>query len=259
MISATAAPADVEQLVEVHRETWLRQAEATIMALDPQDYRHGRTFHVLDFTEVGAPPRGYLGFTAGDQLHELAEHLLPHSRNVPAAAVAVNVEAIAREAVTTADAHTSDRLDAIRAAVAAVAAHELAHALDARAEGRRLPEGAALDAVVRSLVDGRASNHEHQTKTHSPGWLRAFLHLTLRHGSRERAWFARVVADVAAVMPHEAETYFDALRPDFMQHRREARLVDVLRSPAPRAFLDLFDSHDTDHPATGALAHASPS
>lgn len=262
MIVVSTMPARIEQLVEAHRSTWLRDAEASIMALDPQDYRQGRTFHVLDFTEVGAPPRGYLGFAAHDQLHELALHLLPHGTgNVPAAAVAVNVEAIALAAVASADADAGDQLGMIRAAVAAVAAHELAHVLEARVSGRRFADGATLDDVVRSLADGTAEEPEHQTQAHSAGWLRAFLHLILRSAGspHHREWIARLAADLAAVMPYPASTYFDALKPDFIQHRRDALLVDVLRSPAPKAFVDLFDSHDAAKPARGDLLHARPS
>ena len=254
-----ASPLDI---VDVHRDAWLRDAEATIMALDPRDYEGGRTFHVLDFRQVGAPARGYLGFTAKAQLHELAAHLLPHSpEHVPAAAVAVNVDAIARAAVSTADATAGDDVNVIRAAVAAVAAHELAHVLDARVGGSRFAEGTTLDEVVRSLADGRASQPEHQAKTHSPGWLRAYLHLTLRSAGspHHREWVSRLTRDVAAVMPHPVDAYFDALRSDFLAHRRDDRLVDVLRSPTPRLFLDLFPPQDAGQPARGDLAHACPS
>ena len=133
-----------QELVQRHRGGWLRDAEATLTVLDWRAYSNGRTLHVLDARAIGGPPRGYLGFAAGSQLHELAGHLLPQkSSTKPAAAVAVNVDALVlglRHLLMT-EAHRGAAIGRIRTAVAAVAAHELAHVVDAQAAGRRLPEG----------------------------------------------------------------------------------------------------------------------
>ncbi len=115
-----------KELVQRHRGGWLRDAEATLTVLDWRAYSNGRTLHVLDARAIGGPPRGYLGFAAGSQLHELAGHLLPQkSSTKPAAAVAVNVDALVlglRHLLLT-EAHRGAAIGRIRTAVAAVAAH----------------------------------------------------------------------------------------------------------------------------------------
>ncbi len=230
----------LDELVERHRDAWLRDAEALLMSLDPRAYADGSTLHVIDFRAVGAPRKGFLGFAAGAQLHELARDLLPESA---AAAVAVNVDRIARtlpaDSLAAGDAETIGR---IRAAVAAVAAHELAHVLDDQALGGRLPPGATLEQVVRSLSDGRSTAPEHYRKAHSPGWVRAYLHLVFRAASapHRKVWIERAAIDVAVAMPLTAVAYLDALEDEILAHGINDRLVDILRTPAPADFLSLF-------------------
>lgn len=236
---------ELGDVIEANRSTWLRHAEATLMALDPLTYFDGGTVHVLDFDELGIHVDGILGFVADAELHVLARHLLPErDADVPAAAVAVNVDRIARTtpALPT-RAGDRDSADTIRAAVAAVAAHELAHVLHAQATGIRLPPGATLDQVVRSLTDGRSTASAHQATAHGPGWLRAYLHLVMRASRVPRfdVWIARLTLDVKAVLPHEPARYLDALAGELVTQRRDARLVEILRTPAPAGFLSLFN------------------
>lgn len=231
---------ELDELIAANREAWLREAEATLVELDPHGFAAG-TLHVLDFTELGAPAEGYLGFTAGAQLHELIADRLPRHA---AAAVAVNVDRIARtRSAVDASAERGAMPGTIRAAVAAIAAHELAHVLDALAAGDRLPPGTTLASIVGSLTTGRAAAEARGSTMHSPGWLRAYLHLLTRASSRHDAdaWLSGFVRDVHAVMPHSASAYFDALRPELIRCRRDARLVEILREPAPPDFLSLFD------------------
>jgi hypothetical protein len=234
---------DLDELVEAHRETWLREAEATVSALDPRAYSTGGSLHVLDFRALGAPEKGYLGFTADAELHEIAaDFITPRPDAVPVAAVAVNVHAIA----STMPEEAAGQVEAIGAAVAAVAAHELAHVVDAQATGRRLSSGATLEQVVRSLTDGRAADPARRSASHSAGWIRAYLHLVIRAAGlpHRDQWLRALVRDVAAAMPLPAETYLDALQGELLRHRRSDRLVEILRTPAPAGFLSLFDSRD---------------
>lgn len=236
-----------KQLVERHREAWLRDAEATLTVLDWRAYSGGRTLHVLDARAIGGPARGYLGFTAGAQLHELAGDLLPpKSSTKPAAAVAVNVDALVislRLSLMT-EAHQGAAIGRIRAAVAAVAAHEVAHVLEARASGRRLPEGTTLESILRSLSDGTATSSPTLTRVHGPGWVRAFCHLLIRAARlpHYEEWVAAFERDARAVLPHPPGEYIDALHPELVRHTTDDPLVEILRGPAPAGFAALFDS-----------------
>lgn len=214
-----------------HRTTWLRQAEATLTSLDPQD---GGRLRVLDFAELGAPATGYLGFAAGAELHELARDHLEIGDEITSA-VAVNVERIA--AVT-----ASDDPGEVSAAVSVVAAHELAHVLDARAGGRRLPRGTTLATVIGSLASDRAREAAALRAGHPPQWLRAYLHLLVRASARPHygTWLTGFIRDVNAVLPNAPEKYLNALEPEIVACHRQARLVDILRKPAPTGFLSMF-------------------
>jgi len=237
----------VEELVRRHRSTWLRDAEAVLTVLDWRAYSGGRRLHVLDARAIGGPPRGYYGFTVGAQLHELAAELLPlKSSTKPAAAVAVNVDALVpclRLPLMT-EAHQRSAVGRIRAAVAAVAAHELAHVLDAQAAGRRLPEGTTLEDILRSLSDGTATSSPTLARVHGPGWVRAFCHLITRAAwlPHYEEWVSGFERDASAVLPHPPGEYLDALHPELVRYTTDDPLRDILRTPAPAGFLALFDS-----------------
>jgi hypothetical protein len=244
----------VDELVRLHRHTWLRDAEATLMMLDWRAYSGGRTLHVLDAQAIGGPPHGYLGFTASAQLHELAADLLPFSRaTTPAAAVAVNVDALVtylRPALV-AQASSTVLFDTLRAAVAAVAAHELAHVLEAQASGRRLHASATLHEVLASLSDGRAFAQPHQATSHTPGWLRAYGHLVTRASRlpRHDLWVASFERDVRQVLPHQPGDYLEALHPELARCTVDDQLIDILRTPAPAGFMALFNEWGAAQPA----------
>ena len=245
---AVAEPraASSDDVIDANRTTWLRDAEAALTVLDWRAFTGGRTLHVLDFAEIGAPKLGFLGFTTGAQLHELAADFIPKQtfRRGAAAAVAVNVDRIARTVPAVSVGTAGDAVGVIRAAVATVAAHELSHVLDAEAEGRRLPPGSTLDQAIQSLTDGRAVESTHRVKSHSPGWLRAFAHLTTRAASLPHfeTWLASFIRDVGNSLPHSGEAYLDALHPELARFTSDDRLVDVLRTPAPAGFLSLFET-----------------
>lgn len=235
----------LEALVQRHRHMWLRDAEATLTVLDWRAYTDGRTLHVLDARAIGGPARGYLGFTAGAQLHELAAELLPtKSSSTPAAAVAVNIDALASclRLSLLAEAQEEARIGRLRAAVAAVAAHELAHVADAQASGLRLPEGTTLDGILSSLANGTATSSPTLAKVHSPQWLRAFCHLLTRAERlpHHQEWVAGFSRDVQAVLPRSPQQYLDALHPELVGRTSDDLLTDILHTPAPAGFLALF-------------------
>jgi len=236
-----------EQLVQLHREAWLRDAEATLTTLDWRAYSGGRTLHVLDARAIGGPARGYLGFTTGSQLHELAEQYLPRKASTkPAAAVAVHVDALVTSLrlSPTPEAHVGAAIGRIRAAVAAVAAHELAHVVDAQACGRRLPEGTTFDRILRSLTDGTATSSATLAKVHGPGWVRAYCHLLTRAARlpHHQEWVASFERDIRAVLPHQPGEYLDSLHAELKRYAVDDPLVEILRTPAPSGFTVLFDS-----------------
>jgi len=237
-----------EELVRQYRSKWLRDAEAALTTLDWRAYCGGRTLHVLDARAIGGPARGYLGFTAGAQLHELAAELIPRKVSTkPAAAVAVNVDALViclRLSLST-EAHQGSAFDRIRTAVAAVAAHELAHVVDAQAEGRLLPPGTTLEAVLQTLRNGTATAATNLQRAHGPGWLRAYCHLITRASRlpRHEQWVAAFHRDIEAVLlPHPPGDYLDALHPELVRCTSDDRLSEILRTPAPAGFMALFDS-----------------
>lgn len=241
------APSSPEELVQRYRSTWLRDAEATLKVLDWRAYTNGRTLHVLDARAIGGPARGYLGFAAGAQLHELAADLLPRkSPTKPAAAVAVNVDALVLclRLSSMPEARQGSAVDRIRAAVAAVAAHEVAHVVDDQAAGKRLPEGTTLECILRSLADGTATSSPTLAKVHGPGWVRAYCHLLTRASRlpHHEEWVAGFERDARAVLPHPPGEYLDALHPELVRYTADDELAGILRTPAPAGFMALFDS-----------------
>lgn len=232
-----------------YRTTWLRDAEATLTTLDWRAYAGGRTLHVLDARAIGGPPRGYLGFTAGAHLHELAGDLLPSRRStVPVAAVAVNVEGLTEplRVEPIADYVEAACAGHVRGMIAAVAGHELAHVVAAQVAGEPRSPTATLRQVLDSLSDGRAHAQPHSVASHGPQWVRAFAHLVTRaarlpHYDR---WVAAFERDVRHVLPHPPGDYLDALHSELARFTVDDLLADVLRTPAPAGFLTLFDARD---------------
>lgn len=246
----TATASTTDDVVELHRDAWLRDAASAVMTLDPAGFTTGR-LHVFDIGQLGGPAEGYFGFTAGAQLHELARDHLPSDDTECIAAVAVSVAAIARNGVPAMlRLSRGDDIDQIGEAVAAITGHEYAHVIDSLASDYTMPAGATLESIVASLTDGRA--HAGQRSSHTAGWVRAYAHLVLRAAGRRHAgvWSGRFVLDVEAAMPLPHDAYFNALRPELFAHRLDASLLDILRTPAPAAFLALFDERDAARPAT---------
>lgn len=234
-----------DQIVAEHRTGWLRDAECVIRTLDHQAFPNG-TFHVIDGRELGMPTTGYMGLSICAHMHIIARDYLPRLARNPVAAVAVLPEAIARNTCGTVCDARDAAIGQMRAAVAAVAAHEYAHHVVAVVEGDELPAGACIDATIAGLR-ARGINKAHHDAKHGPRWLRAYAHLVRRAAfvPHHAEWIARFRADVAAVQRHgpTGDAILDALHTDFLRFTNDDALADVIRTPAPESFSRLF--HDT--------------
>ena len=181
-------------------------------------------------------------------MHELARDYLPRNARNPVAAVAVHPDVVARMTLGgNFHADAASAIPRVRAAIAAIASHEYAHVVADRVAGKRLPAGATLDQIIESLSSGRAVEPSHRTTSHGPQWCRAYCHLVtrasfLRHHDE---WVKRLRGDVEAVGVGSADEMLDALRPELARHTVDDRLEDILRTPAPAGFLNLFQQKVT--------------
>lgn len=239
-----------DELVATHRHKWLRDAEATVCTLDYKAFTAG-TFHVIDGRDIGMQPRGYLGISVGARLHDLARDYLPRSARFPVAAVAVNIEAVTRVTVDPVFRDVATAAQRIRAAVACVAAHEYTHHVVALLDGDTLPPGATIEGTVGQL---NTSGHDKPTNVrgHGAAWVRGYAHLVHRAAflPQRPVWLSRFSDDVRAATALDPDAVLDALRADFARFAPDDLLADVLRTPAPPAFLTLFDDGTAARSAT---------
>jgi hypothetical protein len=237
---------EVEQLARENRHQLCRDAEAMLTVIDTAEFSSGRTFHCLEFADIGAPARGQLGFTCC-QFHELAREHLPKRRaSKPASAVAVNVAAVARGLRLARPAAEAEALRRLRSAVAGVAAHEYAHNIVSTVAGLRMPEGATLADIIGSL-DGAATAPAHHRRSHCEKWLRAFIHLTARgsgNSCHPEEWLRALARDVEAARLGEIAGYVQALEAEVAGHDITDRLADIIRTPAPAGFLEAYHRQD---------------
>ena len=236
--------------VKANRTAWLRDAESVVRVLDWRAFTDGRSFHVLDGKAIGMPDKGFGGLTAGDELHDLAREFLPRNARNPVAAVAVHPDVVAR--MTLGGLFHADAAEAIplvRAAISAIASHEYAHVVADRVAGKRLPAGTTLEQVVSSLSSGRAVEPGHHARSHGPQWCRAYCHLVTRAASMRHhvEWLKRLRGDVEATGVGSADEMLDALHDELTRYTADDQLEDVLRTPAPAEFLNLFPQEVKAH------------
>jgi hypothetical protein len=246
MLSTVWASSDVVALASEHKHQLYRCAEASLTVLDASEFRDGRTFHVIDFTELGAPAKGYLGFTIC-HFHELAEEYLPRRVTTkPASAVALNIEALARHFSLPQPSPREAVLRRLQAQASAVAAHEYAHNVVATVMGQQLPEGFTL----KQLIDGlgsKATQPEYHRKAHCESWLRAYIHLTTRGAANSchpEEWQRSLRRDVLAARLGEVAAFTEALKEELARFDFTDRLADIIRSPAPAGFLETYQQRD---------------
>lgn len=240
-LPASLAACSREELVHAHRAEWLRDAECTVRTLDPAAFVGG-TFHIIDGREIGMTQRAYLGFTTPG-MNTLAKDYLPRTARNPVAAVAVNVEAVAAATVDVVCRQPAAARDAIRAAVACIAAHEYGHHLVAVVEGRTAPAGAMIEHTVSRL---NSSGHDkpHNARAHGGPWCRAYAHLIRRAAflTHHTVWIDRYRQDVRHAANVDPDDVLDVLHPEFARFTCDDALADILRAPAPAAFTRLFDT-----------------
>lgn len=246
MLSTVWASSDVVALANEHLHRLCRCAEATLTVLDASEFRDGRTFHVIDFTELGATVKGYLGFTIC-HFHELAAEYLPRRVSTkPCSAVAVNIEALARHNILPAPVPRDAVLCRLHAQAAAVAAHEYAHNIVSVVKGRHLPEGFTL----KQLIDGlgsKATEPKHHRNAHCDSWLRAYIHLATRAADSTRhpeEWQKALRRDVLAARLGDVAAFTEALKEELARFDFTDRLADIIRTPAPAGFLETYQQRD---------------
>lgn len=241
-----ASPIYTPNTVAAHRTAWLRDAEATIRVLDWRAFTDGRTFHVIDGREIGMPATGFMGLVAGFQLHELAREYLPRTARNAVAAVAVHPDVVARMTVGDFHPDSASAIARVRAAVAAVAAHEYAHVLAERVADRKLPATATLERVVASLSSPSTATAG-QRKWHGSQWCRAYSHLVTRAAflPHHDDWVKRFRVDVKHADAGNADAMLDALHSELVRYTADDPIEDILRTPAPAGFLNLFPQEVT--------------
>lgn len=256
MPSTVWASSDVVALAIEHKHQLYRSAEATLTVLDTSEFRDGRTFHVIDFKELGATVEGYLGFTIC-HFHELAEEYLPRRVTTkPCSAVALNIEAMARHFTLPEPMPREVVLRRLQAQAAAVAAHEYAHNVVSAVTGQRLPEGFTL----KQLIDGlgsKATEPKHHRNSHCASWLRAYIHLVTRGAANSchpAEWRQAIRRDVLACRLGDVAAFTEALKEELAGSDFTRRLADIIRSPAPAGFLETYQQRDSQrlNPKGGA-------
>lgn len=232
-------PCSRDAIVAEHREQWLRDAEAAVRVLDPRAFDRG-TFHVIDGRELAVPP-GTMGISVGAHLHELAAAYLPRRARTPVAAVAVSVEAVARNTVEFLCHAPQAAADKIRAAVSCIAAHEYAHHIVALVAGEQLPATATIEGTIHGLT-ANGPDRPANSRAHGAPWCRAYAHLVTRAAPMRHhaVWVERFRTDVRAATAVNPDDLLDALHPELVRFTSDDLLADVLRTPAPAGFQALF-------------------
>lgn len=244
-----------DELVAANRDRWLRDAECTVRTLDPSAFTGG-TFHVIDGRDLGMPTTGYMGMAVAAHLHELAREYLPRSARNPVAAVAVNVEAVARCTVGSVCVNREHAIKQVRAAIAAIAAHEYAHHVVSVVEGETIPATASIEGTV-NLLRTKGTDKPSNSQAHGAAWCRAYAHL-LRRASFlpcRDVWEGRFRDDMRIAAPVDPDAVLDALGTECDQFTAHDALADVIRTPAPKTFLTLFDNRDAARSATEVVIH----
>ena len=235
----------IDDVIATYRTRWLRYAERLIQVLDWPAFQ-GRTFHAIDFAEIGVDPDcGMLGFAANDQLHLLAADLLPaRVTTKPAAAVAINTARIAQTVGRSEVDDPEDEAVWVGHVVGATAAHEYSHHLDAAAAGGQPTNFGSLRRIVESVA-ARTTKPVYNAGHHGPGWVRAYAHLL--HRGRSMAGYKPRAAlfeiDIDNRLPGQADAVLAALSDELdAVGSGDTPLVAILRTPAPPRFLELFSA-----------------
>ena len=242
--SSASPQLTVAGLVERHRRTWLADAAAYLRVLDSQGLA-GRQLVLLDFEHVPDMPRQRcIAFTSPGGLFELVQPFIPASGLRPGLVMFMDVATMADNAVASA-LYRLTEADAVwitRVVVNAVGLHEYAHAIDFEARGVMLPAGTTLKAIFAARPTTRQGY-----PSHGAGWVRAYAHLIYRSmatPSHQDHYLDRFRSDVEHQGLGLADDFFDALDAEVDRHGIDLPLVEILRSPAPAGFVELFNARD---------------
>lgn len=250
MTAGTATPPG--ELSASIRAKWLLDATAWLRVLDHAELA-GRHTLILDKHQFpGASDREADAFTSPLGVYDLVAPFVPCSRLLPGPVVFVDTAVVAK-AVAHREPH--DAVHAGRLIVNAIAMHEYAHVIDFEARGVTLPAGVTLDNIFAANVTATATRI-----THGSHWLRAYCHLICRSMATpaHRDFyldFAR--GDVAGYGLGEIDDFFTALDSDVAAVGLDAPLIEVVRSPAPYAFVELFDQRDAARSASEETTYAT--
>lgn len=242
--SSASPQLTVAGLAERHRRTWLADAAAYLRVLDWQGLA-GRQLVLLDFEHVPDMPRQRsIAFTSPGGLFELVQPLIPSSGLRPGPVVFMDVAAVADFAIGTAlDRLTeADAVWLVRVVANAVAIHEYAHAIDFEARGVMLPDGTTLDTIFASKPT-RSGGY----RSHGAGWVRAYAHLIYRSmatPSHQDHYLDSFRSEVEHQGLGPGDDFLEALDADVDRHGIDLPLVEILRSPAPAGFVELFNARD---------------
>lgn len=241
--SSASPQLTVAGLVENHRRTWLADAAAYLRVLDWQGLV-GRQLAIIDFEDVPNLPRRSLAFTSPGGLFELVQSLIPRSSLRPGPAMFIDTAAVADYAVGTAldRLAEADAVWIVRVVVNAVAIHEYAHAIDFKSRGVMLPNGTTLDTIFASKPT-RSEGY----RSHGVGWVRAYAHLIYRSmatPSHQEHYLDCFRAEIEHQALAPADDFLDALDAEVDRHGIDLPLVEILRSPAPAGFVELFNTRD---------------
>jgi hypothetical protein len=238
--SSASPQLTVAGLVERHRRTWLADAAAYLRVLDWQGLS-GRQLVLLDFEDVpNMPPQRSIAFTSPGGLFELVRPYVKASGLEPGPAMFINTKAMADFDVG--QLSEADAAWITRVVINAVAIHEYAHNADYEARGVILPAGTTLATILDSTP-----TPPQVRSGHSAGWLRAYAHLIYRSmatPSHQDHYLDRFRSDVKHQGLGLADDYLDAIAADVDRHGIDLPLVEILRSPAPAGFVELFQARD---------------
>ena len=231
-------------LVERHRRRWLGDAAAYLRVLDWQGLA-GRQLVLLDVEDVpGMPPQRAVGFTSPGGIFDLVRPFITTGGLEPGPVVFMDVDAVADHAVGTAIDSIAevDAVQMVRVVANAIGIHEYAHAVDFKARGAMRPEGTTLATIFASTPTPTQAS-----RSHGAGWVRAYAHLVCRSmaiPAHQEHYLDSFRSDVEYQGLGPAEDLLASLDDDVDEHGFDRPLVEILRSPAPAGFVELFQARD---------------
>lgn len=224
-----------DAIVEASRAGWIADAASLCRVLDPP--AADATIHVLDAAALPEPAtRHALAWTAGGLDRVLRDRLRDRRRGP---VLVLDVAAIVRHRVPVKV--SEHELAALgRLECQQVALHELGHARLAEAAGAALPTWTSLPLLLDAI--GTPTLDDVDREKHGHAWIRSYLVLSGRAARSlwpRQWWLDAAVADVRRYVDVAGHELLADLQHEIDD---DEPLVDVLRRPAPPAYLARFDN-----------------